>query len=195
MAFIEEASENDAAVAAHFDADRERLGRVANSSRVFARRPEVYDAWKTLIGAVRANMDPRRYELTTIAAARTLRSSYCMLAHADVLVEAHYDSDALLEIVHDHRAAGLDAADVAIMDFAEQVARDATSVTPRDVDRLREHGLSDDEILDVVLTAAVRSFFSKTLDATGAQPDRELGERFEPELRDALTPGRPIADG
>src|SRR5881397_1176647 len=50
------------------------------------------------------------------------------------------------------------------MAFAEQVVVDATSITQGDVDELRAHGLSDDEVFDVVLAAAARCFFSKTLD-------------------------------
>ena len=58
---------------------------------------------------------------------------------------------------------------------------------------MRELGLSDSEILDVVLAAAARCFLSKVLDAVGAQPDHEYEERLEPELREALVVGRPIA--
>ena len=55
--------------------------------RAFAERPEVYAAWVQLNGAIKAGMDPRRYELATLAAARRLRSSYCCLAHGTVLQE------------------------------------------------------------------------------------------------------------
>ena len=83
---------------------------------------------------------------------------------------------------------------MAIMDLAEKVAEDATAVTQADVDRLRALGLSDPEILDVVLAAAARCFFSKVLDGVGAQADRQYGDKVEPELREALVVGRPIAD-
>jgi hypothetical protein len=43
----------------------------------------------------------------------------------------------------------------------------------------------------VVLAAAARCFFSKTLDALGVQPDALYAE-LQPELRDVLTVGRPI---
>ena len=33
-----------------------------NYEKAFAARPEVYDAWAQLIGAVKAGMDQRRYE-------------------------------------------------------------------------------------------------------------------------------------
>ena len=45
--------------------------------------------------------------------------------------------------------------------------------------------------MDVVLAAAARCFFSKTLDALGVQPDAEFGQ-LDPAFREALTVGRPI---
>ena len=58
---------------------------------------------------------------------------------------------------------------------------------------LRSLGLSDTDILDVVLAAAVRCFFSKALDALGAEPDAKYAE-LDPDLRDALAVGRAIAE-
>jgi len=46
--------------------------------------------------------------------------------------------------------------------------------------------------MDVVLAAAARCFFSKTLDALGVLPDASYAE-LEPELREVLVVGRPIA--
>jgi alkylhydroperoxidase family enzyme len=63
------------------------------------------------------------------------------------------------------------------MDFAEKVAGDATGVTQEDVDRLREHGLSDADITDVVLAAAGALLHDKVVDALGALPDHAYAER------------------
>jgi uncharacterized peroxidase-related enzyme len=192
MPFIATADETASEeVAAIFDEERARLGYVPNYVRLFAARPAVYEAWKRLVVSVRESGDPRRYELVTLAAARRLRSSYCSLAHAGVLVERFYDAPTVRAIFQEPRSAGLDDADVALMELAEQVVDDATSVSQEDVDRLRDLGLTDDEILDAVLAAAVRCFFTKTLDAVGVLPDAELGER-DPELREALLVGRPL---
>src|SRR5205823_4170258 len=133
--------------------------------------------WKQLNGAVKSGMDLRRYELATIAAATRLRSSYCTLAHGSVLMDRGFlEPDAVRAAVSDHHAAGLEEVDVAVMDLATKVVDDATSVEPADLDRLRSLGLSDQDILDVVLTAAVRCFFSKVLDAVGAEPDSRYAE-------------------
>jgi uncharacterized peroxidase-related enzyme len=162
-----------------------------NYERAFAERPEVLAAWVQLNTAIKAGMDLRRYELATLAAARRLRSSYCCLAHGTVLVEQF--NEPVLDIAIDHRAAGLDQVDVAVMDLAERVVEDATSIGDADLQPLRDLGLSETEIMDVVLAAAARCFFSKTLDGIGVRPDASYRD-LEPRLREALVVGRPIAD-
>lgn len=171
--------------------DAKGLGYVPNYFRVLAHRPAAVAAWKELLGAVKAPMDERRYELATLAAARCLRSSYCSLAHGKVLAEKFYSSDDVVGIVSGTYP--LDEVDAAVMEFAGKVAQDASSVRQADVDRLRELGLSDEDVVDVALAAALRSFWTKTLDSLGAEPDASFSE-LDPNLRDALTVGRPIAD-
>jgi uncharacterized peroxidase-related enzyme len=196
MPFIETVPKDEAppALAELYELDRAKFGYVPNLTRAFSLRPGVYAAWRELIGAIQAGMELRRYELATVAAARNLRSSYCMLAHGSILASKFLEPEELRALVADHRSSGLDEVDVAVMDLAEKVADDATSVTQADIDRLRELGLTDPEILDVVLAAAARCFFSKVLDGVGALPDREYSDKLEPELREALTVGRPISD-
>jgi len=185
VTFIDTVAESDASGAAAelYATEEEAFGFLPNFVRAFSLRPEVYGAWKQLNGAVKAGMDLRRYELATLAAASRLRSSYCTMAHGAVLMDRGFLApDAVRAAVSDHRSAGLDAADVAVMDLAAKVTTDATSVEQADIDRLRSLGLSDQEILDVVLAAAVRCFFSKVLDALDAQPDEKYAT-LDPALR------------
>jgi uncharacterized peroxidase-related enzyme len=179
-------------VAEVYDLERRSRGYVPNFARAFSLRPATYAAWRDLNLTIGEGMDRRRYDLVSVAAARRLRSSYCTLAHGAMLADQFLPADRVQDLVADHRSAGLDSADVAVMDLAEKVAGDATAITEADVDRLRGLGLSDTEILDVVAAAAVRCFFAKALDALGAEPDAAYAA-LEPPLRDALTVGRPIA--
>jgi uncharacterized peroxidase-related enzyme len=129
--------------------------------------------------------------IETTAALR-LRSSYCMLAHSTVMIDAlGFEPDTIRDIVADRRTAPIDDAERAVMDLAEQVVADAASVTQTDIERLRAYGLTDAEILDVILAAAARCFLSKTVDAAGVLPDARYAELDAP-LRDALIVGRPI---
>jgi alkylhydroperoxidase family enzyme len=161
-----------------------------NYERAFEPRPEVYAAWVQLNTSIKASMDLRRYELATLAAAQRLRSSYCSLAHGKVLVE-QFD-EPVLAILRD-RAEALSEVDVAVMELAEQVVDDATA-TDAACARLRELGLTDVEVMDVVLAASARCFFSKALDGLAVRPDASFAG-LEAELRDALVVGRPIATG
>jgi uncharacterized peroxidase-related enzyme len=194
VTFIETVPEEQAAgpVAAMYETDREAFGFLPNFTKGFSLRPDVYAAWRQLNGAIKANMDLRRYELATVAAARRLRSSYCALAHGSVLLDQFLDAETIRAVVSDHHSAGLGPVDVAVMDLADKVAADASSVTEADVERLRSLGLTDAEIQDVVLAAAARCFFSKALDALGVEPDAKYAE-LDPDLRDQLTVGRAIA--
>jgi uncharacterized peroxidase-related enzyme len=195
MTFVETIPEAEATgeVADMYEADREAFGYLPNFTRAFSLRPAVYAAWRQLNGAIKADMDLRRYELTTVAAARRVRSSYCTLAHGSVLASDFLEPDAVQAVVTDHTTAGLEPIDVAVMDLADKVAHDATSVSESDTDRLRSLGLSDAEILEVVLAASARCFFSKTLDGLGVEPDARYAQ-LDPPLRDVLTVGRSLAE-
>jgi alkylhydroperoxidase family enzyme len=72
-----------------------------------------------------------------------------------------------------------------MMEFAQKIARSANEMTQADVDALRAVGLEDIEILDITLTATMRSFASKTFDALGAGPDAVYDE-LERQLSDLL---------
>jgi len=161
--------------------DRETFGFTPNFTRLFVRRPAAYAAWRQLNGAIKETMDLRRYELATVAAAGELRSSYCSLAHGKVLYDRFGFTPG--DPVSDEERA--------VQELARKVAADATSVTQEDIDRLRGFGLTEEEVFDVVLAAAARSFFSKTLDALGVAPDAAYRE-LPAEVREPLTVGRPI---
>ena len=114
-----------------------------------------------------------------------------MLAHGALLRKNFFSADQLVAIVKDFRNAGLPPEEVAIMSFAQKVTTQAHQISEQDIDELRWHGLSDEEILDVVLACAARNFFSKTLDTLSASPDEAYLE-LEPELIQVLSPGRPF---
>jgi uncharacterized peroxidase-related enzyme len=173
---------------------RDSWGYLPNYAAAFALRPDVAEAWNSLNGSIRHHMDRRRYELVTIAAAREYRSTYCTAAHSKFLRDDCGDDTTMRAFAADPSGATLDATDRAVVALAAKVARDASSVTAADVDALRHHGLSEDEIVDVVLAASARSFFTKVLDGLGVQADFQLGETLDPDVRRQVTVGRPISD-
>jgi uncharacterized peroxidase-related enzyme len=166
------------------------MGYVPNYVQAFSLRPEVYEAWTKLISAIRSQMKLRRYELVTFAAAMAMGCKYCLLAHASILRKNFFNAQQLISILRDFRNADLTAEEVALMAFAQKIVIRAYEVSAEDITQLRNHGISDADILDVILAATARSFFSKTLDAVGAEPD-EAYATLDPEILQALATFHP----
>jgi alkylhydroperoxidase family enzyme len=71
-----------------------------------------------------------------------------------------------------------------MMEFAERISTDAAGITDADLLRLREHGFTDREIVDIALAAAARNYFSRAIQALGAAVEVPPG--VSDRLRDAL---------
>ena len=81
---------------------------------------------------------------------------------------------------------------IKIMALATKVAKDATSVSQQDIDQLKDEGLTDEHIFDLVSAASARCFFSKISDALGAQPDVKFHQTSQT-MQDLLVLGREIS--
>ena len=181
-----------------FDSVRAATGLVPHYVRTFSTRPDVYDAWRGLVGAIARHLDHRTYEAATVGAARALRSTYCSLAHGQIVLETYADEAGLrglLAAADSRDVSGAATRDEAVAAFAAKVATSAPEIDGEDVAALQGHGLGEQEVLDIVLAAAARCFFSTVLDATGTAADPGFRERFPPDLLDELTVGRPVALG
>jgi uncharacterized peroxidase-related enzyme len=159
-----------------YEGDRRSIGYVPNHARIFSLRPEVLEAWRTFQVSIRKNLRLRRYELVTLAAAMALNCRYCLLAHGSILIRNGISLDQLRMILTNFNDAGLEPVEVAMMEFAQKIIRNAYEITQADVDLLHALDLEDVEILDITLTATMRSFASKTFDALGAEPDAAYDE-------------------
>ena len=192
MAFISTTPPDEAedAVREMYERQQGAWGFVPNYAKVFCHRPEVMVRWANLLAEIRRPLDARRFELVTFAAAHELRHSSCALAHGQQLTR-FFDDEEVRAIAEQRPVAALTEAEAEMIAFARKVARDASTIGPDDVARLKEHGFSDADIFDIAATAAARSFFTKLLDALGSEPDAPFLEMNE-RLRDALAVGRPI---
>ena len=72
---------------------------------------------------------------------------------------------------HDYRSAPLDSPTRVLLDFAVAVTRDATQVTPQDLDDLRAHGFRDEDILDAVQIIGFFNYYTRLADALGVEPE------------------------
>jgi uncharacterized peroxidase-related enzyme len=192
--FISGIDEDDAAgdLAGYYQAQRAAWGFLPNYARAFSTRPDVAEAWGVLSRAVRDGMDRRLFEISTVAAARARRSTYCTAAHSKFLRDVCGDEATMRAICEHPDGSSLQGRDQAAYELAAAVAGDASAITQEQIDGARAGGLSDADVADVVFAAAARCFFTAVLDGLGAQLDRQTASEFSPELLPTLVVGRPV---
>jgi uncharacterized peroxidase-related enzyme len=200
MSFIETTAPADASgeLREMYLRQQGKWGYVPNYARVFSARPELMPLWAELLAGIRRHIEPRRFELATLAAAAALGSSYCALAHGTALIR-HLSPASVAAIAgaaaRDEQLPPLpelSPADHAIVRFAARAARRPARIDAADIDALRAAGLHDAEIFDLAATVAARCFFAGLVESLGTRADAAYAG-MQPELRDALTMGRPIA--
>jgi len=192
MAFIDTIppAEAQAALRDMYLRQQSAWGYVPNYAKVFCHRPAVMARWGQLLAEIKRPMAKRCFELVTFAAAHELRHSACALAHGRVLRE-FFSDEQILAIAEQRLEGVLGEGEQAVVAFARQVARDASSISVADVESLKRHGYGDSEVFDIAAAAAGRAFFTKLLDALGVLPDSAFLASDEA-FRRTLTIGRDI---
>jgi len=166
-------------------------GYVPNYAKSFSPRPQVMARWGKLLAELRRPLDDRTFELITFAASHELKHTPCSLAHGNALTP-FFSNEEICAIANQDAIPSVTEAEQEMMRFSRKVARDASAVTAEDVQRLKDHGLSDADVFDVAATSAGRAFFTKVLDAVGSLPDAGFSS-IDADLREVLTVGRPIS--
>jgi uncharacterized peroxidase-related enzyme len=67
----------------------------------------------------------------------------------------------------DYREAKLNDADRAMLDFTAKITKNAVSVQPEDLERLRKVGFDDRAILQIALIASWFNYINRVADALG----------------------------
>jgi uncharacterized peroxidase-related enzyme len=176
-----------------FDEDLADDGFVWNVSRLWAHQPDTLKQLFELMSQAftASGLKFRQRGILVTAAASALGDSYCSLAWGGKLAKA---SDAALAAgVLMGGDAGLTDQEKAMATWARKVATDPNATTPDDIRALHDSGLDDGQIFAITAFVALRLAFSTINDSLGAQPDGQLAEGLPPEVREAVTYGRPAA--
>jgi len=180
-------------VAEIYERQKSQLGFVMNAARCFTARPDLLPIYTDFSDRIRAgfSLGLREWRLITLIAAKQTRSTYCSQVYSHQLIGDLGSKEAVLAVQRDFRMAGLPDRDVEMLSYAETIAKDASQVTPSDIERLRSVGFSDPQICDIALCAAFRCFVSRFFDAVGAGTEAAFIDTDE-EFRSAMTVGRAL---
>jgi uncharacterized peroxidase-related enzyme len=192
--FIGTIDEKDAtgAIAEIYQDEAKALGFVMEGTKCWTALPHIAPMVEHLLHAARSNFSLGlvNWRLITLIAAKQIPSTYCSHVYSKLLVNDLGSKEKVFAIQHDFRTAGLAAKTVAMLAYAEQIARDASLITEDDIAALRKHGFSDREIADIAFCASYRCFMSRFFDAVGAMPESTWLDP-DPTFRTAMTVGKP----
>ncbi|MBA4490391.1 alkylhydroperoxidase [Paracoccus sp. S1E-3] len=176
--------------AALYAEDIAAMGRVMAATECWSARPDIIVPVESLLHQIRDgfSLGLLNFRLITFVAARLVPSSYCAHVYFRALSSMLGRAQALA-VHRDYHNAGLSDQQVAMLDYAAQISRNASEITAGHIARLRDLGLSDLNIADIALAASFRHFMSRYFDAVGAMVEVEFLDD-DPEIRATLAVGR-----
>jgi uncharacterized peroxidase-related enzyme len=92
-------------------------------------------------------------------------------SHAEFLRRVTLDEAFVEALKHDFRSAPISEQDRVMLEYVEQITRDATRITPDDHQRLRAVGFDDRGILQITLIASWFNYINRVADALGVGRD------------------------
>lgn len=173
-----------------YDADLAQDGYVWDNTKLWAHQPGLDEAITALIvsAADAAGLSIREKGLLVIGQSSTIGDSYCSVAWGRWLTESEDAQTAAAALRADE--APFSQRERALATWARAVADHPNDTTPEDVERLRDVGFDDQQILALTVYAAARMALTVTNDALGARPDQALIDMLHPAVRAAITWGR-----
>ncbi len=155
-------------------------GSIANVHKVQSLNPNAMKAHLDLYMSIvyREDSDLNRRERELVATAVSFLNScmYCITHHYEAL-QAHWtDAPPIEEIFRDPVTSGLTDRELSILTYTIKLTEEPFNITEEDVSHLKDSGLSDKAILDLVLVVSYFNFVNRLVLGTGV-PLEEDSER------------------
>jgi uncharacterized peroxidase-related enzyme len=106
-------------------------------------------------------------ELGAVAASVVNRCVYCAAVHASRYNQLTKSDEVMATIFAAGEQAKLEPRDQVIFDFAVKLSKTPSKATPEDMQRLRAAGLSEEEILDLILSTALFGWANRLMHVLG----------------------------
>lgn len=97
-----------------------------------------------------------------------------MKAHEKDLRSVVESDEQRQKVQEDYRSAGLTPREVALLDFAVKLTKVPAGARKDDLDALRGHGLTDEQIVDAVHCIGYFNFINRVLDGLGVDPEPSM---------------------
>ena len=141
----------------------------------------IFDLYRTLMGDP-APLSRAQSEAIAIVVSATSGCGYCVTHHGPKLAAALGDEGLARAIAMDYRTANLPARDRVLLDYAVALTCEPEERTAADLERLREYGFDDPQILKATEIAAFYGMVNRLVLGLGVvhEPSRPAWEYSSP---------------
>jgi uncharacterized peroxidase-related enzyme len=144
--------------------------KVSDYVLVLANDVETLKVRSPLFNAImygRGGLSRAERELGAVGASIVNRCIYCAAVHASRYNQLTKDESVIAKIFADGEEAELEERQAAILNFAIRLSRAPSEAGPEDMRSLRNAGLSDEEILDLILSASLFGWANRLMHTLG----------------------------
>nr|WP_254546448.1 peroxidase-related enzyme [Halomarina sp. BND7] len=158
--------------------ETERAGFTPNVFSAFAYKPSHFRAFFAYHDALVEDtaLDRDEIEMIVVTVSGVNDCLYCVVAHGALVRIYAKDPKLADQLATNHRSADLSPRHRAMLDFAVKLTESPGEVEEADLDRLREHGFSDEAIWDVGSVTAYYNLSNRLATMADMRPNEEFYE-------------------
>jgi uncharacterized peroxidase-related enzyme len=174
-------------VATLFAKAESKLGFVPNVMRVMALRPGHLMRWFAHYDDLmrgESGLSKAQREMIAVVVSAANRCTYCVVSHSAAVRVETGDPTLADFLATNYRHAPLEPRDRAMLDFAHKLTVASDQVEDDDVEELRRHGFSDEDVFDIAEVAAMFNFTNRLASAFAWVPNElyhDLGRHPQPD--------------
>ncbi|MCK0112444.1 peroxidase-related enzyme [Ornithinimicrobium sp. F0845] len=163
-------------VARLWDKSQEAFGFVPNVFRAQAVNGDQFLAWWSYFNLLvnkEGHLTNAERELVAVVVSGINRCTYCTVSHGAALREHSADPVTSDLVAVNWRQADLPPRERAIAEYAERLTRAPDEVGPEDLEPLREVGMDDHQIMELVQVIGMFNMTNRVASAIGMVPNEE----------------------
>ena len=156
---------------------QEKAGFVPNVFLALAHRPDEFRAFFDYHDALmekESGLTKGEREMIVVATSGLNQCIYCVVAHGAILRIREKNPHIADQVATNYRKADITPRQKTMLDFAVKVSSSANEVSDSDIENMREHGFSDDDIWDIGAVSAFFSLSNRMANLTNMRPNDEF---------------------
>lgn len=156
---------------------QEKSGFVPNVFLVLAHRPDEFRAFFAYHDALMdkpGNLSKAEREMIVVATSNMNQCQYCVVAHGAILRIRAKNPLIADQVATNYRKADITCRQKAMLDFAVKVSRRAHEVGESDIEALKAHGFTEEDVWDITAIAAFFALSNRLANVTSMRPNAEF---------------------